>query len=390
MQNTALKINLIFQKRSEKYIWEGENEIGAVNELGEMTQLRVLGIGLGAEIGAAVAIEINEKLYAPIHDHRGNVCCLVDTDNGVPIEWYHYSAYGEIHEFSQQYKPVGNPWKFSSKRVDEETGFVYFGKRYYIPGIARWISKDPMGTPESINRYAFSLNQPLTRIDPYGLFSFGDLWNSFTNFVGNAYHYTDRTIKLLKNKLSFEDYIRPTVTEIGEMTLGKMFLLLSGYYNDQSEMGVHGKGELNDKVRITLINGILNARCDYKQSLDIISNSHGGVNIHYLFDATNGWTNDMIRAFLSRMGYISPTSYQLADMWRELIDEMGGVGQGGLIIHYAHGMGATHTKNALSLLSPEERAMIRVYTFGAPTTISDSKLGKRQKLYQLSRWTLSS
>lgn len=361
-------------KNTERYLWEGENEIGAVNENGDITQLRVLGFGLGAEVGAAVAIEIDQKLYAPIHDHRGNVCCLVDSDTAEPVEWYHYTAYGEMHQFSMQYKPTGNPWKFSSKRVDEESGLVYFGKRYYMPGVARWISKDPMGTPESINRYAYSLNQPLTRIDPYGLFSFGDLWNSFTDFMGNALHYTDRTIKALKNKLSFEDYIRPAITDAGEMVLGKMFLQLSGFYQDKSEMGVHGKGELNDKVRITLVNGILNARCDYKQSLDIISNCHGGVNIHYLFDATNGWTNDMLRAFISRMGHISPISYQLVDMWRDLIDEMGGVGQGGLIIHYAHSIGATHTKNALSLLSPQERAMIRVYTFGAPTTISDSGL----------------
>lgn len=358
----------------ESYLWQGENEIGAVNSKGETTQLRVLGFGLGAEVGAAVAFEIEQNLYAPIHDHRGNVCCLVDTDSRTPVQWYHYSAFGSCLPFSLQYKPVENPWQFSSKRIDKETGLIYFGKRYYMPGVARWISKDPLGTPESINRYAYSLNQPMTRIDPFGLFSFGDLWNSVSEFLGNAYHYANLTLMSLKNHLSFEDYIRPSVTHIGELIIGQTILQLAGYYKDHSESGVHGKGELNDKVRITLVNGILNARCNYKLSLDFISNSHGGVNIHYLFDATNGWTNDLLRAFLSRMGYISPISYQLAEMWRELIDEMGGIGEGGLIIHYAHSIGAAHTKNALSLLSPEERAMIRVYTFGSPTMISDPSL----------------
>jgi RHS repeat-associated protein len=362
------------ERSTEYYLWEGENEIGTVNEQGEITQLRVLGSGLGAEIGAAVAIELGSKRYAPIHDHRGNVCCLIDGESKLPVEWYHYSAYGREIPYSLQYKPVGNPWRFSSKRVDDETGLVYFGKRYYMPSIGRWITKDPLGTPESVNRYAYSLNQPLARIDPYGLFSFGDLWRGIMNFGSSAYRYSNLTINSLKNHLNFDDYIRPAVGKIGELILGKTLLQLSGFYQDASEMGVHGQGELNDKVRITLINGILNARGDYKKSLDILSDSHGGMNIHYLFDATGGWTNDMLRAFLSRMGYISPTSHQLADMWRELIDEMGGVGEGGLIIHYAHSIGATHTKNALSLLSPEERAMIRVYTFGAPSTINDPSL----------------
>ncbi len=359
---------------SETYLWEGENEIGAVNAIGETTQLRVLGHGLGAEVGAAVAIEIGQKLYAPVHDHRGNVSCLIDAEKGIAVEWYHYSAFGACTPFSMQYKPVDNPWRFSSKRIDNEANLVYFGKRYYMPGIGRWISKDPLGTPESINRYTFSLNQPMARIDPYGLFSFGNLWENITGFIGEACHYANLTLTSLKNKLSFEDYIRPTVTSFGELVLGKTLLQMTGFYQDYSESGVHGKGELNDKVRITLVNGILNARCDYRLSLDIISNSHGGVNIHYLFDATNGWTNDLLRAALSRLGYISPISYQLAEMWRQMIDEMGGIGDGGLIIHYAHSIGATHTKNALSLLSPEERSMIRVYTFGSPTMISDPNL----------------
>ena len=30
-----------------------------------------------------------------------------------------------------------NPWRFSSKRIDSETGFVYFGRRYYNPSTGR-------------------------------------------------------------------------------------------------------------------------------------------------------------------------------------------------------------------------------------------------------------
>ena len=38
-----------------------------------------------------------------------------------------------------------------------------------------------------------------------------------------------------------------------------------------------------------------------------------------------------------------------------------------MIIHYAHSLGSLHTHIALGLLTPEERKMITVYTFGAPS-----------------------
>lgn len=39
-------------------------------------ELRVLGEGLGAEIGAACFIEIGRSSYVPIHDHRGSLVKL--------------------------------------------------------------------------------------------------------------------------------------------------------------------------------------------------------------------------------------------------------------------------------------------------------------------------
>ena len=51
-----------------------------------MKEFRVLGLGKGlgegAELGATVLIELEGVPYAPIHDHRGNVVCLVDPATG--------------------------------------------------------------------------------------------------------------------------------------------------------------------------------------------------------------------------------------------------------------------------------------------------------------------
>ena len=61
----------------------------------------------------------------------------------------------------------------------------------------------------------------------------------------------------------------------------------------------------------------------------------------------------------------------LVALWKELINEMGGPEGGGVILHYAHSLGATDSLNALEQLESAERRCIRVVTFGSPTLIED-------------------
>ena len=95
-------------------------EIGTL-ENGRITEFRVLGLGKGAELGASIAIELEEKVYCPINDFRGNIICLVDASQNI-TESYRYTAFGECEVNSLRSMPT-NPWRFASKRYDPETGF---------------------------------------------------------------------------------------------------------------------------------------------------------------------------------------------------------------------------------------------------------------------------
>jgi hypothetical protein len=53
--------------------------------------------------------------------------------------------------------------------VDEETGLVYFGRRYYDPALGKWLTMDPLGLKAGPNLYAYVLNNPMTHFDLYGL-----------------------------------------------------------------------------------------------------------------------------------------------------------------------------------------------------------------------------
>lgn len=363
-----------------RFLYEGDNEIGAVSPEGDILELRVLGLGMGAEIGASVAFEFNHHIYAPIHDSQGSVCCLIDLETKMPAEFYRYSAFGElvyIHE-----RAILNPWLFSSKRYEEETGLVYFGKRYYDPSIGRWTTRDPLGFFDSPNLYLYALNNPVSRVDLYGLFSFEHLWsnichtykksihlyNEFATFISRIDHYITANI-------SYLPYVRPDIEHLAEKLFSNGMLLMLGFYCDHPEIGVQGEGELNDSLRITFINGILNARSDCIEAAALISKAHGDINVHYIFHPTGGWAKDMIKCLTSKLGLLSPSGIHLAHTWKKLIDEMGGIEGGGSIVHYAHSIGGTDTYNAKCLLTPAELRMIKVITFGSATIIPEGGFG---------------
>ncbi len=149
------------------FLYDGQNEIASFDRTFNCRQLRVLGATPHAEIGSAVAVELKDKLYVPIHDLQGNVAQLISM-NDEPITSYRYSAFGE----EEVVGPAKNPWRFSSKRVDDETGLVYFGRRFYSPSLGRWLSPDPSGFDDGMNLYQYVHNAPLTHCDDYGLISY--------------------------------------------------------------------------------------------------------------------------------------------------------------------------------------------------------------------------
>lgn len=362
------------------YLFDGSVEIGKADASGRLTELRVLGQGIVAEIGAAVAMEFEGDVYLPIHNHRGDVVCLVEAGTKRVVEYARFTAFGEERLYDANGKPLRpqearNPWRYASKRFEPLSGLLSFGRRFYDPEMGRWISRDPLGRVDGENDYLFVKNNPLALVDPTGLFSLDAIWEDFTNQmlerVRGFNTLTSRLIDLLQKDIRIFTDIRDYATLVGHQLIGPKIFDLIGLCIADPEAGVYGNGEISDKIRVTHVNGIQNTPLDAIAAVEVISRLHGDVNIHYTYRPTAGWTWDFINASFVKMGFISPTAECLARQWKALIQEMGGVEGGGLIIHYAHSLGGAESECASRLLSPEERAMIRIITFGTPSLIAD-------------------
>ena len=61
------------------------------------------------------------------------------------------------------------PYTFSSKEKDVETGYGYFGARYYDSGLSIWLSVDPMSDKyPNMSPYNYCANNPVILVDPDG------------------------------------------------------------------------------------------------------------------------------------------------------------------------------------------------------------------------------
>jgi RHS repeat-associated protein len=93
-------------------------------------------------IGGILAADLNGTTAFYCYDANGNVTDLIGT-NGSSVAHYEYDPFGNTIAQSGTLADE-NPFRFSTKYLDDETGFYYYGYRYYNPQLGRWVNRDPI------------------------------------------------------------------------------------------------------------------------------------------------------------------------------------------------------------------------------------------------------
>jgi len=103
-------------------------------------------------------------------DHLGTTRIVTDAAGNVCYDADFYPFQGERAPYVSNCTPA---YKFAGMKFDQESGNYYTLNRSYPPNLGRWMSPDPLGgdisNPQSLNRYAYVLNNPVNFIDPLGL-----------------------------------------------------------------------------------------------------------------------------------------------------------------------------------------------------------------------------
>jgi RHS repeat-associated protein len=173
------------------YIYDGENVLYEYDRNNAVATRYVHNLGTDNHL----AMEKNGKLYVYYKDTLGSVIAITDYWGNI-VQTYDYDSFGNIVSikdptFEQPYTYTGREW-------DKETGLYYYRARYYDPMEGRFIQKDPSGFDGGINLYVYVGNSPLNRTDPTGLkwvwyckrrlaWSTSPLVSSLFPFVGHCY-----------------------------------------------------------------------------------------------------------------------------------------------------------------------------------------------------------
>ncbi|WP_038167727.1 RHS repeat-associated core domain-containing protein, partial [Verrucomicrobium sp. BvORR106] len=123
-------------------------------------------------VGGLLAITRHEHGAVPSKDYwvtgdlNGNVIGLT-TENGLRA-FYEYDPFGKPLRVSEPEEDL-NPFRFSAKYTDAETGLSYYGYRYYDAVRGRWINRDPIGEKGGVNLQGMLKNNTPNQWDILGL-----------------------------------------------------------------------------------------------------------------------------------------------------------------------------------------------------------------------------
>jgi RHS repeat-associated protein len=138
------------------------------------------GINVSEEVdgsGNEVAqYEQGPGIDVPLSEHRSGTTGYYEQDGlssvtslsgstGTLSNTYTYDSFGNLEASTGS---LGNPFQFTGRDFDPETGLRYYRARYYDPQVGRFIGEDTIGFDGGVNFYPYVDNSPTNFTDPTG------------------------------------------------------------------------------------------------------------------------------------------------------------------------------------------------------------------------------
>src|SRR3989344_4023268 len=114
--------------------------------------------------GQRIAKRTDGEMFYFHNDHLGSAAVVTDSAGQI-VEEKMYDPFGMDLAGSSK---IG----YNSKELDKDTELNYYGARYYAADFGRFVTPDTVkgkiGNPQSLNLYAYTLNNPVKFTDPSG------------------------------------------------------------------------------------------------------------------------------------------------------------------------------------------------------------------------------
>lgn len=91
------------------------------------------------------------------------------------VEPYRYDGYGAVTVLDADWSvdgdslsDVDNPYVFTGRRLDAESGLMQYRNRYYDAVLGRFLTRDPAGYRDGADMYVYAASRPTIGADPEG------------------------------------------------------------------------------------------------------------------------------------------------------------------------------------------------------------------------------
>ena len=160
------------------YLYNGNNTIAEMDGSGGFIVHYAQGDGFDeplSELRRGVTVYYEADGLNSITSISSSTAALVNT--------YSYDLFGNI---TGSTGTLTNPFQYTARETDPETGLRYYRMRYYDPADGRFLSEDPL-ISDSRSLYAYTGNNPVNWIDPSGLYmSKAECWRLFQDIKHKA------------------------------------------------------------------------------------------------------------------------------------------------------------------------------------------------------------
>ena len=105
------------------------------------------------------------------NNHLSSASLVMD-DSGTLQSGNRYMPFGEVRTISGVTNISKTDFGYTGQRNNSDIGLMDYSARYYSPYLNRFIQPDTivpnMSNPQSLNRFTYTSNNPINRIDPTG------------------------------------------------------------------------------------------------------------------------------------------------------------------------------------------------------------------------------
>jgi RHS repeat-associated protein len=144
------------------FLYDGNNLIETVSGSGS----EIASYANGSDLDQPYA-ELRSGTVSYYEQDAANSIISLSSSTGVLAYTYTYDSFGNVTNSTGS---VRNPFQYSGRELDPETGLNYNRARYYDQASGRFISEDPLGfVGGGPNLYAYVGNNPTNFNDPIGL-----------------------------------------------------------------------------------------------------------------------------------------------------------------------------------------------------------------------------